>query len=733
MSELENMLNQNRAKKLDAEIPKEAKRYKEVTGNHGVGVTGPMPVDESADETVFLRKAGFDPEQWEIDGPVQYREWDANLGGGQVETMCYRKFNAVKKSEHHVDLKHLIAILQDTPAPPETITGGDATFIPIIGDLQLGKALHDDTPVFTPKGWVKHGDIQPGDYVYSPTGEPVKVLAVTGSTEQELYRVNFDRGHSLIASGEHIWRGKRKYHPRGYKHGGPTWEWRDMQLTTEDLSKFGVTTKTNGRKHVTRPLAIDPTKPVEMLPNQLPIDPYILGLWLGDGNQHTGTIGKGRADEGWLKEIGKEIPSNSVGNHFGIRVDGLTVDLREAGLIQNKHVPQRYLMSSVDQRLALLQGLMDTDGHAMPGGGAEFSSTTKSIADAVAFILSSFGVKYRRIERIGQLNGEDKKPFSRITFSHLAGLSPFRSPRKLAAFKETELERSKLWWVGLIEPVGKGMAQCLKVEGSMYLAGEQMIPTHNSDGDGTEGIVRRFTETLHASFAEYLWRKEQHQVGPVHIPFLGDCIEGLVSQGGRNVTRNDLGLAQQVDLLDHLFTETVKLFSPHTHKLTVASVPGNHDDTTRQHGTKFDDSFAVSALNTVTRSLRLAGDRFDHVQTFAPMEDELTITMDVNGSVITHAHGHQWGKGKHWDWWKGHAFHKQSDIRQSTILLSGHSHHYRTETNGDNHYIMAPAFESRSQWWLNQTGDQGNPGLVAITTHKGVVLTQSFHKGEVNL
>lgn len=394
MSELERLLAREEAGRLAAETPKEAKRYLEIDGDHGFGVTGPMPVDQSADERDFLKAAGFDPEEWEIDGPVQYREWDANVGDGQTEKMCYRRFNAVRKIPQRVSIQHLLEVLEDTPGPSRLSRfGGDETYHAVIGDLQLGKM----------------------------------------------------------------------------------------------------------------------------------------------------------------------------------------------------------------------------------------------------------------------------------------------------------------------------------------------------DGDGTEGIVRRFNDLTAASLDEYLWLKNAGRVGPVHIPYLGDCIEGFVSQGGRNAWRTDLPLSEQLILIQRLMLHTIKLFAPHAPKLTVVSVPGNHDDTNRTTPTRHDDSYAVSALVSVTDALRLAGERFDHVRTFVPRKDEMTVTLDVNGTVITHAHGHQWTRNKHWDWWKGHAFHRRSDIRQSTVLLSAHNHHYRTETNGALQFVMAPAFESKSQWWENRTGDQGNPGMLSLVTHKGRILSQTFHAGEVAL
>ena len=232
------------------------------------------------------------------------------------------------------------------------------------------------------------------------------------------------------------------------------------------------------------------------------------------------------------------------------------------------------------------------------------------------------------------------------------------------------------------------------------------------DGDGTEGIVERF----YASVAAAVQRvKQQGFYKHIHAAWLGDCVEGQVSQSGRNMWRTTLTLTEQIDLLENLMLHQISELAPLCERLTVVSVPGNHDEAIRQPvATRPDDSHAVQALRSVTKALRMSP-AFNHVETYWPGPDEMTVTLDVAGSKITHAHGHQWGRGKHWAWWEGQTFggHEPGDAK---ILLCGHEHHHTIDTRSKRTFIRVPAFESESTWWRHRTGQVGDPGGVYMTT-----------------
>lgn len=156
----------------------------------------------------------------------------------------------------------------------------------------------------------------------------------------------------------------------------------------------------------------------------------------------------------------------------------------------------------------------------------------------------------------------------------------------------------------------------------------------------------------------------------------------------------------------------------------MAAVPGNHGEAVRFNGrgiTRYDDSHDTEALVAVRDALALAPEVYGHVECFVPDSDELTVVVDCSGTVVAHAHGHQWRPGKHWEWWRGQAFNKQSAMHQADVLLAGHLHHEHVDTDGPRTFIQPPAMESESTWWRHAKGTTGAPGLVVAVTKDGSV------------
>ena len=184
----------------------------------------------------------------------------------------------------------------------------------------------------------------------------------------------------------------------------------------------------------------------------------------------------------------------------------------------------------------------------------------------------------------------------------------------------------------------------------VFVAGDLQLG--KSDGDGTEGIIRRYRESLQKAVDKLNTLDEM--VSEILISWVGDCIEGMVSQGGRNSRRTELTTTQQVRLLRLLMTETIRAFAPLSNKVTVVSVPGNHDEAQREPvSTDPSDSWAVDALVAVSEALKFNPEAFGHVDCKMVPYDEMTTTVEVAGTKITHAHGHQWSRGKHYEWWSG--------------------------------------------------------------------------------
>jgi predicted phosphodiesterase len=256
----------------------------------------------------------------------------------------------------------------------------------------------------------------------------------------------------------------------------------------------------------------------------------------------------------------------------------------------------------------------------------------------------------------------------------------------------------------------------------VFAAGDLQLG--KSDADGTEGIVKRYRESLQLAVNKAYELRNMYKT--ILISWVGDCIEGMVSQGGKNARRTELSTTQQAKLLRLLMTETIKAFAPLTDDLRVVSVPGNHDEAQREPvATDFSDSWAVDALVAVSEALSFNPEAFGHVKCEVVPFDELTTTVEIAGSVITHAHGHQWARGKHWDWWRGQHW-GDHEPGTADILICGHLHSGVYEQQNFKHMVRTPAFEKESTYFRHRTGLVGNPSAVTFLTRNGKIKFMDF-------
>lgn len=236
------------------------------------------------------------------------------------------------------------------------------------------------------------------------------------------------------------------------------------------------------------------------------------------------------------------------------------------------------------------------------------------------------------------------------------------------------------------------------------------------DGDGTEGIVRRFLISLNRAADALAQFSEQRPIKLVHIAFLGDCIEGNQSQNGKNMWRTSLTLTEQIRLLRRLMLEAVNVFVDAGLPVEVDVVNGNHDEVQRFQQTRADDGHATEAAVALSDALEMNPERYGHVRIFVPNKDEWTITRDVGGTVMTMAHGHQWRKGARFDWWAKQTLNLQS-ASEASFLVHGHTHEFEMNSKRDRTALCVPTFESESTWWRHKAGDMARPGAVVMLTN----------------
>lgn len=338
----------------------------------------------------------------------------------------------------------------------------------VVRDL---KGLALDTPLPTPEGWTTMQDVTVGDQVLGSDGKPCSVTAKSEIKRIGTYIVKFDDGSEIVCDSEHIWETQT-----------------DKETTTSPkaIQEIIRTLKTpRGQSHHKVPV----TMPLELPPSELPIKPYVFGCWIGDGKHTSGEISKDEelfeliAAEGY--ELGSEYRDPRSDVSVSRTVLGIREHLTDLGVRGNKHIPQEYLRGSVKQRLALLQGLMDTDGTwNRPRKTAVFNSTDEGIAHSVAELLHTLG--QRPCVSSYKVKGFGKEVDAwYVAFTPTNGLVPFRHPRKLEAMEETGQKNNIKSTRRLIVDVVPGPdveTACIAVSSvdHTYLCGDQMIPTHNT-------------------------------------------------------------------------------------------------------------------------------------------------------------------------------------------------------------------------------------------------------------
>jgi len=261
-----------------------------------------------------------------------------------------------------------------------------------------GKALAVDTPIPTPAGWREIGSLAAGDEVFDETGSVCRVTAVSSVwRDRPVYRVETDDGHSVVADAEH--------------------EWLVRLCRKRPVFKVKTTGYLAARSSRRAPL-VAAHGALDLPAVALPIDPYVLGVWLGDGCSSHATITADDDDAAVIRaEIerrGYKTSDRATAKTFGVL--GLSAQLRGCGLLRNKHVPAQYMRAAETQRRDLLRGLIDTDGHVAPDGQVEFCGIDRSVCEAAREIVHSLGYKASLIEGRATLNGRDCGPKYRVMF-----------------------------------------------------------------------------------------------------------------------------------------------------------------------------------------------------------------------------------------------------------------------------------------------------------------------------
>jgi len=360
-----------------------------------------------------------------------------------------------------------------------------------------GEPLALDTPVPTPSGWTTMGEIQPGDRVFGRDGVPARVLDVSPVHHgRPCYRVTFNDRTSVVADESHLWTAVDRQRTRTVERTYTTGELRVLIAEWSD-------------RVAARRIGILPPAPVKLEAKDLLVDPYVLGVWLGDGATAGAAI-CGATDD--LAFIEAEIERRGyTTTHWAPQPDkvavigipgGLLHALDALGVLGAKRIPDEYLRSSHEQRLDLLRGLMDTDGTVGHVGKetCEFSSKWEALARQVAELARSLGIRATLTRKADKRSRTGET--WRVSFRADPECVPFLLPRKVARCLTPLHVRNRV--VVSIEPVDSVPVRCITVDTAdhLFLAGDGWVPTHNTRlaaASGVGAVIAQFSEGMQGS------------------------------------------------------------------------------------------------------------------------------------------------------------------------------------------------------------------------------------------
>jgi len=395
-------------------------------------------------------------------------------------------FIDVKKAQD--DLTELVEVDGDPFIlhPGEFVLGSTLERVRLPDDLVArleGKALALDTPVPTTEGWRTIGELRVGDLVFDEDGFPTVVLAATAPMHGRPCReVVFRDGTTIVADVEHQWRTVSKNDRRDGRSI-------DRVRTTGEIER---TLRARGELNHHVPLAGAVWYPTR----DLPIDPYVLGVWLGDGTttkaaitcadneilDHVAAAGYAvvpRRTRRLLYGVGGTGHTRDVVTGRYVRNDSLSSTLRNTGLLGQKHIPELYLQASIEQREALLQGLMDTDGYVDQFGRCELTTVKELLARQYRELIASLGFRPTLRTKRAMLNGRDCGPAYKVKFT--PDQPVFRLARKIERQK-TAGRFHRFRAIQEVRETPSVPVRCIEVSSpnGLFLVTRSFIPTHNS-------------------------------------------------------------------------------------------------------------------------------------------------------------------------------------------------------------------------------------------------------------
>lgn len=350
--------------------------------------------------------------------------------------------------------------------------------------IGLGKAETLDSLILCEHGYKRMGDLLLSDKVFGEDGKLHNILGIFPQGVRPVYRITFTDNTSVDCDENHLWTVCDITRQK----------WRTMD--TKALSQSNLTNSSGYHGHKYK---IPITKPVEFEHKPVQIPPYVLGVLIGDGSLSKGNVQFASSDDEIvttvISEIGQDYTVHKVKEKYSYSIvvnstntvsySAIIKQLNLRTTADNKHIPNEYLYSDVDTRIALLQGLMDTDGHITKDGALiEYTTVSPKLKDDFVFLVQSLGgICHIRTKHPFYKDADGNRHYGKQCFNIgiklPKNICPFRLTRKVNRLNKRALEPFR--YIKSIERIADAECQCIYIDNPthLYLTNDCIV-THNT-------------------------------------------------------------------------------------------------------------------------------------------------------------------------------------------------------------------------------------------------------------
>lgn len=405
----------------------------------------------------------------------------------------------------------------------------------LLGEAKVGKEQPVSEPILTENGWVKMGDIKIGTKVYGKDGRLHNVIGVYPQGIKDVYEITFRDGTSTRCGLEHLWYVyTKKQRELNRKDGQNRHKVIQLKDIIKDYKKYVVNSKHKNGGYFTYKYSVPVNDAIEFDNHEnLPIDAYVLGLLLGDGGFTGNVITFTNSEqelfdqlENLLKPLGIELHIRNFDNHKQANLvsvsnnrNELIYNLAELDLIgcdsRNKFIPNIYLNTTIDNRIKLLSGIINTDG-SVDGSRIIITTYSEQLSKNIAELARSLGF-VASILYYDRTDGNSTKKYDKEIEYRVSIISSDYSALQLSSKHKASIKEKNIEYVKSIKNirlVDREESQCIMLDSDehLYITNDYIV-THNTT------LVKEVCEKL-AGEDGYMFLELGQERG-------GDAIEGI--------------------------------------------------------------------------------------------------------------------------------------------------------------------------------------------------------------